>query len=886
MAGNDDFLRFMAETKYLSAENRQLRLRLGRTKCINDDMFLPQQVSGSEAVCGGIEYRVLCVCTKAGLPLKELIGCPAAIEFVTDRNKLRRVCGFVTEVSEGDSDGGLATYQLVVRDGLSIMEKRSNTRVFRNKNEFEIVLQIVREWLRENPVLGGSFDIENAIRTDLKEYPPREFTFQVNESDAAFIRRLLKRRGIAWYFRTGRARDCLPDQRYPELPIHTLVLFNYPDCVRPNAAGTIAFQREHGSAQRDVITSWHATRCLQTGSVTRHSADYRNPMASHFGVGTLKSEAKQGSTGTTLARSLDDYLVQPPHYGDTYNDSQQLIKLRMQGHEYAAKYFHGEGTVRDLCAGEYFTLRGHPEIDTHPPAERDFVVTAMRVAAVNNLPGALAARVARLFATNGWPQGTTAASGESARHETGAMLGAGPTRFLVQFTAVRRDITIVPAYDERTDMPHPPVQSALVVGAPNDDVTCDVMGRVYIHLLGARPGDDKPAGADGKAWAYSALVRVAAGWAGCGPGSALQCGTANLPRNGAEVLVDFVGGDPDKPIIVGQLFNALSRPPALSQRGELPGNRYLSGIKSRENRGTRGNQLCFDDTYKQISAQLSSDHGVSQLNLGDITAPRSDGVGKPRGEGAELRSDLAVAVRGAEGVLITADPLPDVDGMLLERSAVSALVDTLHKLAGQLSRLAVTHAADPVLGPELGQLIGKLKQLDEGRSPIVAVSAPAGLVLASGQHALLGASGDVNLVSGAAAGLVAAADMALRSGAAMSLFAHKDGIKLTAVDGTVQLQAQHDAMQLLAQKVLDIISTTDWINIQAKQGVRIHGGGSELVISAAGIVLNTDGNYESHAAEHQTLGPKGANAKFPGFSICTPSATGAAQSGALTVPSN
>jgi type VI secretion system secreted protein VgrG len=66
----------------------------------------------------------------------------------------------------------------------------------------------------------------------------------------------------------------------------------------------------------------------------------------------------------------------------------------------------------------------------------------------------------------------------------------------------------------------------------------------------------------------------------------------SLPRIGAEVLIDFLGGDPDRPIIVGQLYNAVGAPPGLSSRGALPGNRYLSGMRSREVRGGRGNQLC------------------------------------------------------------------------------------------------------------------------------------------------------------------------------------------------------------------------------------------------------------------------------------------------------
>ena len=131
MESDNEFFSFMGLAKELVTSNRPLRLRLDLPGGVNDDMLLPQRVFGSEALCGGIEYRVLCVSSNACLPLKEMIAVPAALEFVTDTGELRSVCGIVTEASSGDSDGGLASYQLVLRDALSILEKRINTRVFR-----------------------------------------------------------------------------------------------------------------------------------------------------------------------------------------------------------------------------------------------------------------------------------------------------------------------------------------------------------------------------------------------------------------------------------------------------------------------------------------------------------------------------------------------------------------------------------------------------------------------------------------------------------------------------------------------------------------------------------------------------------------------------------
>jgi type VI secretion system secreted protein VgrG len=80
---------------------------------------MPKHVKGIETMCGGVEYRLLCVAIMAGLPLKQFNAMGAELQFVTDKGSLRSICGIVAQAAEGESDGGLATYQLVVRDALT-----------------------------------------------------------------------------------------------------------------------------------------------------------------------------------------------------------------------------------------------------------------------------------------------------------------------------------------------------------------------------------------------------------------------------------------------------------------------------------------------------------------------------------------------------------------------------------------------------------------------------------------------------------------------------------------------------------------------------------------------------------------------------------------------
>jgi len=840
-----DLLDFLVQPKDLTTTNRPLRLRLDCSTQLSDDMLLPQRVYGAESICGGLEYRILCVSARAQLPLKEFIGLPAALDFVTDRGGLRSICGIITEIAAGDSDGGLASYQLVLRDVLSIMDKRINTRVFRNKDEVEIVQLILDEWRLGNRIVGICFKHELADFFNTISYPKREFTMQHNESDGAFIRRLLKRRGISWYFRADHGERTL---------FHTMVLLNRPDSVRENAAGAVRYHRDSATEQRDSITSWSAVRTLQPGSTATHSWNYRNPLGVHFMSVAALGEADQGSSGRWMAASMDDYQVLPPHAGDDHEDLFKLGQLRMQRHDYETKCFHAEGSVRDLCVGEYFTLEGHPEISSHLAAERDFTVTALQVTAQNNLPKALAARVERLFARNRWMRKDADGAHDAQLQQELAMhVAEGSSRMHIQFTAVRRGVPIVPAYDPRTDLPQPQMQSAIVVGPEGEEVHCDEMGRVKIRFPATRAqdhGDRDLAGTTNDEY-DSAWVRVASNWAGNGPGHQSQCGTLGLPRIGSEVLVAFLGGDPDKPVIVGQLYNQEGLPPALSTMDGLPGNKHLSGIKSREIKGGRANQLRLDDTTGQISAQLASDHGNSQLNLGFLTQPKSQGYGEPRGQGAELRSEEAVAIRGVKGVLVSAAANPSDEQM--ERNELISVAELAQTVARQLSALAVQLAEDPADGPQVDTLIDRLKSWcaipqkggnsSGNTEPIVAVSAPSGGLVASQESLIFGAQATINTMSAEDTRIGAGGNLFMRSLKGISFLAYKLGVKLIAASGNVRIESRNGDVEILALKRIKLI---------ANEGIEFHSPCVKIVAQGAQAKF-ADGQITQESSGKHTI---------------------------------
>jgi type VI secretion system secreted protein VgrG len=832
----------------LTEANRPIRVRLSKEQRVLEDVLLVKRATGRETLCGGLEYRLLCVSTRADLSLKEFIALPVELQFVTDRGDLRAVCGIVAQAAAGQSDGGLATYELIARDALAIMELRTNTRVFRNLNELDITQLILDEWRRNNAVLAKAFDVDWSGITGT--YPAREFTMQHNESDADFLRRLWKRRGIAWFMRSGEAS---PSQSR-DMPAHSLVLFDDAFTLPQNAAGTVRYHRDDGTEQSDTIFAWSPVRMLKPGKVSRQSWDYlqARPMRSD-----VPSHIDQGTTGNQFAASLDDYLIDVPHAGDDGDDYANLGELRMKRHEYESKCFYGEGSVRDLCIGQWFALNGHPDIDTHQAKEREFIVTRLQVDAENNLPKTINDRIQRLFALNRWDDGPP---GDALRHASEQR----GMRYTNRFACVRRGIPIVPAFDSRTDLPRPRLQSAIVVGPPGEEVHCDEHGRVKVRFPGARTEDHSHAQGAGASDSDrdSAWVRVASTWA------SNQWGTITLPRVGDEVIVDFLGGDPDKPIIVARVFGGMAPPPSFSHTGTLPGNKYLAGIKSKEVQGARYNQLRLDDTPQQINAQLSSEHGHSELNLGWLTHPRNEGKGEARGEGAELRSDLAVAVRGAQGVLISATGRPKAGGKQLDRSELIGLAEALQGVQKQLSELSATHHADATPDKELKQLVDYLKQWEAGSNteqnstgpggqPVVALSAPAGVAVASQDNIAIGAQTHVDVVSIGNTQLSVGRKLLARVSENISLFAHRLGIKLIAASGKLELQTHADDIEVTSSKHI-VLTANDEIVLQAPR-IRFVAQGAQVDIGGGAITQQSSGEHTINSSKFAHVGPGGGS---------------------------
>jgi type VI secretion system secreted protein VgrG len=830
----------------LDQNNRPVRLEWGTSQRTLQQVLILHRLDITEGLMSGINGNLTCVSSRADLPEKAFLALPVSVQMVTDRGQLHSINGIVTDVRAGQSDGSLSCYQLTIRDALSVMERRTNSRIFRSKTLPDILGILMQEWRQRSPTFASAFDFDlSALNRD--RYPVREVTRQVNETDAQFIRRLLRRDGANVFVKAGKATG--NSGHGNDTPVHTLVFFDDPMKLPQAGTGTIRFHRDAATEERDSITLWSTTRSLIPGSVKRTTPDYKSGTVTQTEQPTI---IDQGAAGNDLARLLSDAVIDAPHAGDSWADYDRLGKDRMLSHELKAGSVDGASGVRDLAVGHWFTLTGHPEVDQRPASERQFIATSLHHRAENSLPKELNGRAQALFEASRWAfESPTSASGTGTGDET---------RYENTFSCIRRGVALAPEYDPRVDLPPVHPMTALVVGPSGEEVFCDEMGRIRVQIQGLNPDDHAHAQGAGTSGTPtdSAPVRVACALAGP------SFGENTLPRVGMEVLIDHIGGDPDRMVVIGALANGPNMPATFTHTGSLPGNRYLSGVKTKEVKGARYNQLRFDDTPQQISSQLASEHAHSQLNLGYLTQPRAGGNGEDRGEGAELRTDAAAAVRAAKGILLTTYARNQAAGHQLDRDELNQLLGECTELFKALGDYASQHggqAADP---QAQNQLASTLKNWDASSASgssgpgnaqaIMALGAESGTIAVTPKTHVTYAGENIDQVAQQHLQLMSGQRLNATAGQGMQLFARGTGIQAVTGEGPMLLQAQADTLTANAQKGVKITTNENEVLITAPTIRLVAEDGSYIKIGS-GVTLGTNGDVKILSASHQWGGP-------------------------------
>lgn len=406
--------------------------------------------------------------------------------------------------------------------------------------------------------------------------------------------------------------------------------------------------------------------------------------------------------------------------------------------------------------------------------------------------------------------------------------GGGHYRQQIELVPADLDWKAVPAPKPRIDGP----QVATVVGPPNEEIFCDEHGRVRVRFPWDRDGT-------GTCW-----IRVAQDWAGAG------FGQVALPRVNHEVLVDFLDGDPDQPIITGRQYNARNRPPY-----PLPQHKTLHVLRSKEHQGGRANEVCLDDTQGQISATLRSGHAASALQMGYLTHPRPQG-GAPRGEGFELRTDAAGAVRAAKGLLLTTDGRAQASGGQLSRDELIGCLESALSLAKQLGEAAAQQGLPHDAAPQ-ATLTAAVRDLHHGANdapqgtgggqPVIALSAPGGiaaatphtLTLAAGQHVASVAQGNQQLT----AGQVVRVD----AGQGIGLFAQAGDLRQIAHQGAMLLQTQQQGIRLEADQSVEVTAGKAHIQLAAAKQITLLCGGAAVTLADGNVDVVCPGTFRVRA---------------------------------------
>jgi type VI secretion system secreted protein VgrG len=317
---------------------------------------------------------------------------------------------------------------------------------------------------------------------------------------------------------------------------HKLILSDDSTCAEPIDGVAIELQRHTGAQEENSIREWSARRHIMPTSVALSSFDFKSPISRHVDVPTRHVQ------GLVLRKESHGYAGA---YGfKNRRDGERLAALRMEELEHAGKLFEGKGNNRNVVPGRWFRLTGRLYGGNNE--DREFLIISVHHSASNN------------YHVN----------------------DASPPRYENRITCIRKVIPWRPGPGFNSTEPKIyGLQTAIVVGPKGEEIHTDEYGRVKVQFHWDREGqfDERS----------SAWLRVATAWAGS------NFGMTSIPRIGAEVIVQFLDGNPDRGLITGMVPNAHNMPP-----WPLPANKTQSGILSRSTpKGSYGNAnaLRFED---------------------------------------------------------------------------------------------------------------------------------------------------------------------------------------------------------------------------------------------------------------------------------------------------
>ena len=333
---------------------------------------------------------------------------------------------------------------------------------------------------------------------------------------------------------------------------HTLVLADmkaaYVDLPEPD----VEFRTSTASVTSDYrLTSWQRRFEFRPGKWTHRDYNWKTPDTS---LESTESTALDTPTGNEL--EVYDY---PGRYLKTA-EGKRLTQIRMEEEEAQHDTVTGSGTYASFSPGSRMKIAVHPN---KQEVGKYWVLTSVTHSATAD--GAY-----------------LVGHGDGGEHE-----------YLNNFTCVPDEVVCrAQRLTERPTIAGP--QTAVVVGPAGEEIYPDEFGRVKVQFHWDREGGYDE---NSSCWVRVSQVHAGKGWGGI-----------DLPRIGEEVIVEFLEGDPDRPIITGRVYNAANMPPF-----SLPAEKTRSGMKTQTHKGQGYNEISLDDTAGKEQIRIHGQHNMDTV---------------------------------------------------------------------------------------------------------------------------------------------------------------------------------------------------------------------------------------------------------------------------------
>ncbi|EKY3200083.1 type VI secretion system tip protein VgrG [Cronobacter turicensis] len=724
-----------------------------------------EDFSGFEAMSQLYHYDIRFTSSDLNIDATQLLSKPATLTMgagpLTGLAEQKVVHGVVTHFKRISGSRDQATYQIIIEPFLALLGNQFRThRFFVNKS----VPEVVTEVLQEHGLKGWEYEF--TLRAD---YPKREQINQYQESDLAFIERLLAEVGIFYFF------TLQPDtqtevvhfaDRQSAWQFGKTLPLNSPSGANDNGADSVwGVNVRHNVVERSVTAS-----------------DYNHRQAQKVLLSAPADMTRGDGEGVTYG---DVYHYRPRHLerGDKIDPAAETGNFwaRLEHERFLSRQtsISGSSTDATLAPAQVLTIT---ETTIPPTLPRETENGIVIISAGYSASRKNALRVV----WEGMPYS-----------ETRCWRPAAKPRPKVTGTMTAR-----------------------VTSARDNDIYAwqDASGLYRVKFDADR--DDKLSGQE------SMPVRFAKPYGGDEYGF-------HFPLiQGTEVAVAFHEGDPDRPYIAHALHDS----------------RHVDHVTEKNStrnviRTPTNNKLRMEDKRGEEHIKLSTEYGgKTQLNLGhNVDTGRS-----LRGEGAELRTDDWVSIRGGKGIFITADNQPKAQGQMLDMDAAIAQLQGALQLVTSLAQSASVSGAMEADTGSQQQLSNVLAQL---KGAGLLASAPAGIGLVTPKNIQLSADHTLTATAGENVDMSIMKKFTVAAGEAISLFAQRMGMKLFAARGKVDIQAQTDAMRLQSDKAMNINSVSGEIVLNAAQGITLTSkGGAYIKIKDGAIEIGAPGKIDLKSA--------------------------------------